>query len=215
MGCSRSWDGPSRCALLVAALFLAVPLASPAQVVRCTDPATGSVTYTDGPCASGQRRREVAPRQTPEEIRQEREQAEKALRLKREQREAQQGQDAPHEGSAPAARRHAAEDPARSPACLQARQTLQGLVSTLDPSLYDTRSRIDAAQHAADQACLHPAELARLQNRQAYRPAYEAPVYLPPVVVVPARPRPPQRAPEMVQCNVFRCYDRQGNSYPR
>lgn len=188
-----------------------------AQVVRCTDPATGSVTYTDGACASGQTGTEVAPRQTPEEIRLEREQAERALQLKHERQaaEAQSRASQPPADQAPGATAQAAPDPALSQACLQARQTLQGLTTTLDPSLYDTPVRLDAAQQAVNAACLSPAEQARLQAYPSYPPAYDMPIYNRPVIVRPPRPRPPRPAPEMVQCNVFRCYDRQGNVYPR
>jgi len=31
---------------------------------------------------------------------------------------------------------------------------------------------------------------------------------------VPPRPAPPPRR-EITHCNVFRCYDKQGNTYPR
>lgn len=207
--CDMRW--PSLSATLAAALALGMPLICGAQVVRCTDPVTGSVTYTDGSCTKGQARQEVAPRQTPEEIQRERDQAEQALRLKNERREAE----ALHDNARAAAPvRRDARDLANSPACQQARQALQGLLSTLDPSLYDTPARIDGAQRQADLACLTPSEYARLQSRRGNRPAYDGAAYIPPVMVAPPRPRPPQRQPEMVQCNVFRCYDRQGNSYP-
>lgn len=198
-------------ATVAAALMLGVPLVCGAQVIRCTDPVTGSVTYTDGSCTKGQASREVAPRQTPEEIQRERDQAEQALRLRNERREAEALHD---DGRVATPAQRSATDPASSPACQQARQALQRLHSTLDPSLYDTSVRIDAAQRQADLACLTPSEYARMQSRRGSRPAYDEAAYIPPVVVAPPRPRPPQRQREMVQCNVFRCYDRQGNSYP-
>jgi len=37
-----------------------------------------------------------------------------------------------------------------------------------------------------------------------------------PVQPAPVQPPPPTPAPKkFTQCNVFRCYDAQGNSYPR
>ena len=65
---------------LLACLCVAwIGTAAQAQVVRCTDPATGKVTYTDGKCAGGTTAREVEARKTPEEIQREREQAAEAL----------------------------------------------------------------------------------------------------------------------------------------
>ena len=63
--------------VLCAAVLLCAP--AQAQVVRCTDARTGQVTYTDGACTGGATAREVEPRKTTEEIRQERAQAAEAL----------------------------------------------------------------------------------------------------------------------------------------
>ena len=38
---------------VLTALLLALPLAAGAQAIRCTDPATGKVLYTDQPCKNG------------------------------------------------------------------------------------------------------------------------------------------------------------------
>ena len=181
-----------------------------AQVIRCTDPATGSVSYTDGECAKGQDRKEVAPRQTPEDIQRQYEQAEEALRLRRERQQTE----AQAQAMPPAARQEA-PDPAQSAQCRQARAALQSAMA-LDPTLYDTGNRIFEAQQNADLACLTPAEYARSPHRlNGTPPAYT----MPPLVIGPAqRPRPRQRAerkPDIVQCDVFRCYDSKGGRYPR
>lgn len=77
---------------LLACLCVAwIGTAAQAQVVRCTDPATGKVTYTDGKCAGGTTAREVEARKTPEEIQREREQAAEALALKQSARGREQG----------------------------------------------------------------------------------------------------------------------------
>lgn len=196
------------------AAWAGLPSVGSAQVIRCTDPVTGSVTYTDGECVKGQDRKEVAPRQTPEDIQRQYEQAHEALRLQREQQQAQAAQ-APPSGPPPADR--GAADPAQSAACLQARTELQGAMA-LDPLLYDTPARIATAQQNADLACLTPAEYARLQHRAGSRPIGVVPGYAPVLVIPPRPPHKPhrtERKPEMVQCNVFRCYDKRGNSYPR
>jgi len=211
----RHWIARALKACLTAFLF-GVTLAGNAQVIRCTDPVTGSVTYTDADCTQGQSRKEVAPRQTPEDIQRQYEQALEALRMQREQQQVQAAQ--PPATPPPAAGRDTVE-PSQSAQCLQARAVLQGAMA-LNPTLYDTNTRIAAAQDNADLACLTPAEYARLQRRTNNRPpVYVGPGYVPPVIVVPPphpqRPHRAERKPEMVNCNVFRCYDAQGRSYPR
>ena len=69
-------------------------------------------------------------------------------------------------------------------------------------------------ERQADLACLSPADYARAESARSSRTVYPSPYYAPPVVVVPPRPAPPPRR-EITHCNVFRCYDKQGNTYPR
>lgn len=204
-------------------LALAACLGGPAsaQVVRCTDPATGKATYTDGECRQGDATREIEGKKTPEELEQEREQAAEALARKHERQQQEALLRSPP-AAAPAPRPAAAPpDPAHSAACQQARQRLQQELDGSGRGMYDEQSRLDAARRQADLACLTPAEFARADSErsraQAAAPAY----YQPPVVVVPARPHRPHPPahkpppPREMQCNVFRCYDRQGNVYPR
>lgn len=215
---------PSTARLLRHVLWLAalvLPWAAGAQVIRCTDPASGRVTYTDGECNQGQSRKEVAPKQSPEEIERQYEQAHEALRLQRERQQAQAAQEAAAPPAAPTqpVTRPPVVDPAQSAQCIQAQAALRGALA-LDPTRYDTNTRIHAAQESADVACLTPAEYARLRERtRRDAPVYGAPGYTTPIVVVPQRPphRPhkSEPRPEMVQCNVFRCYDKNGKAYPR
>lgn len=192
-----------------------------AQVVRCTDPASGKVTYTDGDCHRGEAAREVEARKSAQEIAQERQQAAEALERKqeRQQLEERQRQGAERaERTGRSARAAAAgSDPAQSPDCQRARKHLQEVLATLGQGMYDEQARLDAAQRQADLACLSPADYARTERN---RPAYAPPYYGPPVVVIPPRPVPPRPMPvpprrEITNCNVFRCYDAQGNTYPR
>lgn len=207
-----------RClALLV--LLMGLHLGAGAQVVRCTDPATGKVTYTDGECGQGQNRREVVPRQTPEEIQLQYEQAQAALRLQREQQQKEREAQVQREAAVAAARPAvpAAEvnafDPAQSVQCAQAKAALQGALS-LDPGYYDTNARIAAAQENVDIACLTPAEYASLQKRLANRSVHAAPAYPPAVIVVPPiRPHRPQHRTERPRkpappCQTLRCPDK-------
>jgi len=194
-----------------------------AQVIRCTDSATGKVTYTNSECAQGATMREVEARKSPEQIRQERDQAAQALadRRERERMEAQETRDRRAEERAAAPPRptlSTARDPAQSAECLQARRTLQDVNASLGRGMYDEQARLDQAQRQADLACLSPAAYAESERVRSQRSAAypSSPYYTPPVVVVPRPTRPqPQPKPAPTNCNVFRCYDAQGNTYPR
>ena len=212
----------------VAALALVAatcwPQPATAQVMRCTDAATGKVTYTDGACHRGDAVREVEGRKTAEDIAQERQQAAEALERKqeRQQQEARQRRDAEQaERAARNAQPLARSDPAQSAQCQRARQNLQQVLASMGQGMYDEQTRLDAAQRQADLACLSPADYARTEGSHGYnptyRPAYAPPYYGPPMAVrpVPPRPMPPPPKREIANCNVFRCYDGQGNVYPR
>ncbi|MBS0293556.1 MAG: DUF4124 domain-containing protein [Proteobacteria bacterium] len=210
-----SFQHPAGAALAVA-IFCSVPAA--AQVVRCTDPATGKITYTDGDCRRGEAAREVEARKSPQEIAQEREQAAEALQRKQERlqlEDRQRREEQLAERAARAAQPSAAYDPAQSPQCQRARKQLQDLLPTLGQGLYDEQARLDAAQRQADLACLSPAEYARTERSRSYRSIYTSPYYTRPTVVVPPRPMPAPPQREIANCNVFRCYDGKGNTYPR
>ena len=193
-----------------------------AQVVRCTDPATGKVTYTDGDCRRGEAAREVEARKSPQEVAQERAQAAEALERKheRQQHEDRQRQEAARAEShlpPPGAGRNT---PAHSADCQRARRNLQDTLATLGQGMYDEQSRLEKAQRQADLACLSPADYARAERSRGQRAEYSAPYSPPPMVGVPprpfpVRPMPPPPRREIANCNVFRCYDAQGNPSPR
>lgn len=210
---------------LLACLCVAwIGTAAQAQVVRCTDPATGKVTYTDGKCAGGATAREVEARKTPEEIQREREQAAEALALKQKRLEAE-NKAAETEALRNAQRdsaRPAIPDYARSPECARSRRNLDVVLSSSGGS-YEQSQRIEAAQRQMDLDCLGPEGYAEVEKARAARPTTVNTTTPPVVVVVPPRPPvrpPPQPTPtpepkKFTQCNVFRCYDSQGNVYPR
>lgn len=198
------------------ALLLGLSWAGSAQVIRCTDPATGRVTYTDGECMQGQSRKEVAPRQTPEDLQRQYEQAQQALELRRERQQLQAAQ-TPAPAPVPSAPQ--VMEPAQSAECQQARTALRDAMAR-DATLYDTNARIDSAQQNVDLACLTSAEYARLRQRLNDRP----PLYVaPPVFVIPPRTHPhrpprkvePKPKPGLSECDVFWCYGRQGKSPAR
>jgi len=214
--------------LLLACLCVAwVGAGAQAQVVRCTDAATGKVTYTDGKCAGGATAREVEARKTPEEIQHEREQAAEALALKQKRLEAENKaaetealRNAQRDRAAPAK----SQDYARSPECARSRRNLDMVLGSGNAGSYEQSQRMEAAQRQVDLDCLGPEGYAEVEKARAARPT-TVNTTTPPVVVVvpprhPVRPvvPPPAPAPEpkkFTQCNVFRCYDSQGNSYPR
>ena len=216
---------PLRWGLLSTALLL-LSLSAQAQVVRCTDARTGKVTYTDGSCASGTTAHEVEARKTPAELQQEREQAAEALERKQHRLEAeataaeQDARRAAEQDRARAARTAAAapqpQDYARSPECARSRRNLDLVASGLSRSTHEQELRLEAAQRQVDMDCLGPQGYAEVEKARALR--QETP---PSVVVVPprhpvyTRPAPPPPPRRITQCNVFRCYDSQGNSYPR
>ena len=212
--------------LLTLCTAAALCLPAQAQVVRCTDPATGKVTYTDGKCAGGTTAREVEARKTPEEIQREREQAAEALALKQKRLEAENKaaetealRNAQRERT-PAAR---SQDYARSPECARSRRNLDVVLSSGNAGSYEQSQRAEAAQRQMDLDCLGPEGYAEVEKARAARPTTVQTTPAPVVVVVPprhpVRPTPqPTPAPEpkkFTQCNVFRCYDSQGNVYPR
>jgi len=210
----NSW--PAKRAILALAVFASCALPAAAQVVRCTDPATGKISYTDEACPRGDAAREIEARKSAQEIAQEREQAAEALQRKheRQQLEALQRQEA-QQAEPATVRPRAGNDSAQSMQCHQARKTLQDLLHTLGRGLYDEQMRLEAAQHQVDLACLSPADYARTERSRGHQPIQPSPYYGPPVVVVPPRPVPPPQRRDIVNCNVFRCYDGKGNVYPR
>lgn len=210
-----------------------------AQVIRCTDPVTGKVSYTDGKCSSGSQIQEIEGRKSPEQIQAEREQAEHAQERRRErlQQDArereQQEQQRKREQEAIARSQQAQqpkppEDPAYSQACAQARRNLEEVQSTMGRGMYDEAARLSEAQRGAERACLTPDQWVQAQRERerdalnnnsgmVYSPY---PYGMPPPLArpphrPPVRPQPTPKPPVYTNCNVFRCTDAAGNVYPR
>ena len=198
------------CASLLAA-------SAQAQVVRCQDPRTGQVTYTDGECASGNKAREVEARKTAEELAQERAQAAEALERKQQRLELEKTRQEAETARLQAQRqRELLERPlaprpnyAQSPQCAASRRQWQALneAQTREPLVL--QPGVEAAQRQMDLDCLGPEGYAEMEKARAQRPQ---------VVVVPtARPRPtlPPPRPRLTHCSEFQCFDDQGKGYPR
>lgn len=203
-------------------------VAAQAQVVRCTDPRTGKVTYTDGACTGGAAAREVEARKTPEELQLEREQAAEALERKQQRLQAEataaetEARRDAERDRARAARAAATgpqpQDYARSPECARSRRNFDMVAAGLSRSTYEQELRLEAAQRQVDLDCLGPQGYAEVEKARANQPRV--------VVVPPSRHRPlypdpfppvgtPQTPPRLTQCGDFRCTDNQGNTYPR
>lgn len=220
----RQW--PALLWLAAAASAGAWHVAAQAQVLRCTDPRTGQVTYTDGTCAGGSATREVQPRMTPEERQREREQAAQALELKQQRQAGEaaalqaEGQRAAERDRARSAQMQSAtpqpHDYARSPECARSRRALDVVAAGIARSPHEQDVRMEAAQRQVDLDCLGPQGAAEVEKARAQQPR---------VVVVPQAVPPrhdpfapvarPQPAPYLTQCGDFRCTDNLGNTYPR
>lgn len=208
---------------IFAGLFMvAMGLGAQAQVVRCTDAVTGKVTYTDAKCANGTVALEVEARKTPEQIQSEREQAAHALALKQESLKAEAlaaQTEALRNPRQRDTRPAPSQDHARSAECARSRRNLDTVLGNTGEGTYEQNLRMQAAQRQVDLDCLGPdgyaqAERARAAGSNATAPVVVVPPYYP---VRPIRPVPVPTLPtkNFTQCNVFRCYDGKGNTYPR
>jgi len=129
------------------ALLLAVPLVASAQAIRCTDPATGKVLYTDQPCKNGE---VVVPKRSEEEIRQEALAAQEARERRAEQQEQALRREAQ---SREAARLEAAARPPLSPAETAECRTARAEADFRARSNTATVEQIRTARYNAALAC--------------------------------------------------------------
>jgi len=196
--------------LLTLCTAAALCLPAQAQVVRCTDARTGAVVYTDGGCASGTAAREVEPRKTEEEIRQERIQAAEALERKQQRLDAE-ATAARQQAERDALRPRAAPPPpqyAHTQECVRSRRLVQEAADAQAREPLVHNPRLEAAQRQMDLDCLGPEGYAELEKARAQRPQ---------VVVVPlGRPvhtAPPQR-PKLTHCTDFTCFDTRFGEVP-
>jgi hypothetical protein len=187
-----------------------------AQVNRCTDPRTGQVTYTDGDCAAGAQAREIEARKTPEELQAERAQAAEAQQRLREQQAADA--EAESRKAAQQARERTATRPdyAHSAACATARKNVEAAQPSGLLGTYEDQQRLQSLQRQMNLDCLGPERAAEIQATQPQQPALAAPVWgVSRYGHGPRAPAPAPAPPAITGCNVFRCFDGKGNSYPR
>lgn len=193
-----------------------------AQVQRCTDLKTGRITYTNGSCIAGEAGRQVQQAQTPEQIAQERSQAQAAIarekeltarnELERSQREAQERKDF-EAWQRDQAKQRSGQNAGDSAACRQTTQRYNAILAEADPDLSTWGDRSIAAQRQMELACLGPAGYSQLEQARVLRPNAINRVWY----GAQGRPVLPAGAPTppITHCNVFRCYDAKGGVHAR
>ena len=222
---------PGAWLLGLALLVCQWPVPASAQVLRCTDPRTGQVTYTDGSCTGGSRAQEVQPRQSAEDIAEERRRAAEALERKQQRAqseaaaaEARARQEAERQrldAARAAARTPTPADYARSPECAKSRREFDIVAQGLSRTDEEHRLRLEAAQRQVDLDCLGPQGYAEVEKARAAQPrvvvvppaVQPAPVFPQPFPTTPGVGQPAQRY--LTQCGDFSCTDNFGQKYPR
>ncbi|WP_034388317.1 DUF4124 domain-containing protein [Comamonas composti] len=200
--------------LCLAGLFCTTQASS--QVLRCTNPKTGTVTYTNGSCAATDSGLQIQAAPSPEEVERERAQAKEALerldqqlardeaarraRIQQEQREKRERE-----------RAQAQNGNASSPACDIARRRLDAILAEEKPEPVSWSSRSQLAQQRMEMACMSPQAYEQLQQTRALQPVH---IHRPGWAVAPRPPRPQPPPAPITSCNVFRCYDRNGGIHP-
>ena len=210
-----------------ASLWLAGPHGAQAQVTRCTDPATGKVTYTDGECARGTSATEIERRKTDEELAQDRAREREALRAKAERREQEleqrklEADERTAQNAATRSQGRQRPDYANSAACHQSRERYNAASAAATDRSMGSQAQLDAAKRQMELDCMGPEAYGRLE---ASRPAPSTTVVTddywdryPHGRPHPPRPQPQpvQPAPSITRCDVFKCVDSQGYSHPR
>lgn len=199
--------------------------AAQSQIMRCTDAKTGEVTYTNGRCISGEAATQVKPAQSAEEIAQERADAAKArersqAQINREETQRRKREEAERKEREAAEKAQAAAGGGshleNSPACRQAHERYNAILAEASPDPATWGERSQAAQAQMEMSCLGATAYQQLQQTRALQPnAINRPQWgygqtYPPAV----RPVPSQPPAQIVNCNVFRCYDSRGGVHP-
>ena len=138
-------------AIYYAALFVvAIPVGAHAQVVKCVEPRTGKVSYTDGACTKNERSSEIARKQTSDEVNAERLQA--AVAQQRLQREIADLRSRQAEAEVAKSQLnqvpHQPEDKTRSIECQRARRNIE-----VEQSSVTKRSNPTASLIGVEAAC--------------------------------------------------------------
>ena len=199
---------------IFAVLTLAA-FAAQSQVIKCTDPRTGRITFSDSPCAIGQNGVEVAPRRTPEEIQADRERADEAnaRKVRQQAEERQRAADMAAAAAAAPAPAFQQANPANSGACLQAQRDLETIASSITGTEEHRRNRINAATVRVNAACGMQTEMIQPPSNVVVAPPRHRPIGPP---FAQPLPRPiPQGPRNITGCDGATCHDAQGGIYHR
>lgn len=201
--------------IAIFAIMTLAALTAHGQILKCTDPQTGRVTFSDNPCATGQHGVEVAPRLTPEQIQADRDRANAAHERRSRERAEEQQRAAELAATTPAAPapQWQAPNAAHSNDCRQAQRDLETIASSITGSEEHRRNRINAATVRVNAACGMQTELIQPPpqivvappRHQAFPPPFVRPLPQP----IPQGPRP------ITGCDGASCRDAQGGVYRR
>lgn len=143
-----------------------LPVAVQAQVVRCTDPATGSVTYTDDRCVAGEPGRHVLDKPSAAQLAAREAEAERARQVlaeERAQRAAVQPYTRPYTPYAAV--------PSQAAGCAQARSNLEAASNYKYITPQASAALVGQAQQRVDAACREPAPRVHVVRRVVPAPA--------------------------------------------
>lgn len=187
--------------LLLAALAFT---SAHSQVLKCTNPKTGAVTFSDAPCDSGERGVVVQQRRSAAEIEADNQRAAEANERKYRQRMAEQGRQRQPSPMEEPMRQPAAQDKSQSYACQRAMRDHDVISSSITGTAEQRRNRINASTSGMNAACGLSTEM----------------IQPPPRVVAPLpremhRPPPPLPETGFTHCDGGFCYGNQGGVYHR
>lgn len=201
---------PSPAVYLLALGMLLTSASVTAQVIRCVDPGNGQISYTDGACSKGAGTT-IAPARSAAEVTQEDERAQ-AARQRWQAEQLHQRPATPAASAGPSTATASSTTQRHNQACQAAQDELQALSRSSSST-----AAVDAAQRQMEMQCLGPEGYAALERSRANALAPgETTVVLPPHHARPPahRPPPPQEPIQRLNCNVFRCFDQNGNAMP-
>ena len=184
-------------------------LAAQGQVLKCTHPKTGAVTFSDVPCETGQNGVVVQQRKSDQEIWEDNQRAAEANDRKYRQRMAEQGRQYQSAMQERPMQRQSQPDKSRSHACQMAKRDHETVSSSITGTAEQRRNRINASASGVNAACGLNTEMIQPPARVVAAPTREI-HHAPPTPTV----RSPQNT-EFTHCNGGFCYGNQGGTYHR
>lgn len=183
---------------LVFFIIAMMAVAAQAQVIRCTNPKTGQVTYSDRQCDSGHSGALVERRKSHEEVMSDRVLAAEANEQKYRRRLAEMEIQRQAGQQAPAVAQQSPPDKSTSYECRQSRKDHETVSSIRTGTAEERRNRINSSTVTVNATCGLSTEL----------------------VQPPARPviidnRPAGRPSHITRCDAGFCYDNFGGVYHR